>query len=249
MDKVKKYFIALTGAKKNVGDYLITDRALNLLHAIAPHYDFIKYPIWESLDDLDFVNSSQGIIILGGPGFQMHMYPKVYKLSSELESIKVPIYILGSGWKGIPGDKTTEKLYRFSDSSRKLLDMMEKTYAGMSCRDQKTLRVLKNNGYENVTMTGCPVWYDISSLNKEFIVPESIRKIVFTPAQNPMYADQSMAVMQFIKDRYPEAHVTVSFHRGLNKVDEYTSESDAANTRKLAEAAGALGFETVDASY
>ena len=198
---------------------------------------------------MDFVNNSEGVIILGGPGFQMNMYPGVYKLSLILDSIEVPIYTLGSGWKGIPGDKTSEKLYRFSDSSRKLLDMMEKTYAGMSCRDQKTLGVLKNNGYENVTMTGCPVWYDIPSLNKEFIVPESIRKIIFTPAQSPVYADQSIDVMQLIKNKYPEVHVTVSFHRGLGEADEYTPESDAVNTRKLAGVAELLGFETMDVSY
>lgn len=248
-DNIKMYFIALTGAKKNVGDYLITDRALTLLHTVAPEYDYIKYPIWKPFNDLNFVNKSKGIIILGGPGFQMDMYPQVYKLSLNLHSIEVPIYILGSGWKGVPGDATTEKLYRFSDSSKTLLDRMEKTHAGISCRDQKTWRVLKNNGYRNVTMTGCPVWYDIPSLNKEFMIPESIQKIIFTPAQNPAYADQSMAVMRLIKNTYPHAHVTVSFHRGIGKDDEYTPESDAANTKNLAGAAEALGFEAVDVSY
>jgi flavodoxin len=245
----KKYFIALTGAKKNVGDFLITERAIALLQNIAPDYDFILRPHWNELDDIEFVNNSQGIIILGGPGYQMNMYPRVYKLVKDLKDIKVPIHTLGVGWKGVPGDRTTEKLYQFTSSAKQILDKMNDTSAGMSCRDHQTERTLKNNGYKNVIMTGCPVWYDIDSIGKKFVAPKEIKRIVYTPAQDEVFSGQSIRVLEFLKNRYSDAEIIVSFHRGIGEVDEYTPESDAKNTEKIAEAAKRIGAQVVDVSF
>ncbi|MGM0843669.1 MAG: polysaccharide pyruvyl transferase family protein [Bacillota bacterium] len=244
----KQYFIALTGAKKNVGDYLITNRALALLEKIAPNYDYVIKPHWEELNDMSLVNNSEGIIILGGPGFQMNMYPGVYKLVKRLDDIKVPIYTLGTGWKGVPGDKTTEKLYKFTESAVQMLDKMNETVVGMSCRDYQTKRTLRNNGYENVTMTGCPVWYDIDSIGKKFDIPQKIRRIVYTPAQDEFFSDQSIEVLKYLKNRYIDSEIIVSFHRGIGEVDEFTPESDAKNTLKIANAAEKIGAKVVDVS-
>lgn len=246
--KGRKYFIALTGAKKNVGDFLITKRAIALLKHVSPEHDFLIYPHWKELEDLDLVNKSEGIIILGGPGFQMRMYPGVYKLTKNLDDIKVPVYTLGTGWKGIPGDRTTERLYHFSKTSKTLLDRINSTYAGISCRDYQTERVLKNNGYKNVTMTGCPVWYDLNSIGKEFKVPKEIKKIVYTPAQNELLSEQSIEVLRFLISKYRNAEIIASFHRGLGELDQYTTESDAENTKKIADAALKLGVKVIDVS-
>lgn len=245
----KKYFIALTGAKKNVGDFLITERAISLLEHIAPEYDFVIQPHWRELENIEFVNNSEGIIILGGPGFQMNMYPGVYKLVKNLTNIKVPIHTLGTGWKGIPGDKTTEELYEFTTTAKKLLDKMNNTSAGMSCRDYQTERALKNNGYNNITMTGCPVWYDIDSIGKGFVPPKEIKRIVYTPAQDEFFSDQSIKVLDFLLKNYKGAEIIVSFHRGIGKIDEFTPKSDANNTQKLADAAKQLGAKVVDVSF
>jgi hypothetical protein len=245
----KKYFIALTGAKKNVGDFLITERAVALLENLAPEYDFILRPHWEQLDSIQFVNNSEGIIILGGPGFQMNMYPGVYKLVSDLNDIKVPIYTLGAGWKGVPGDRTTEKLYQFTSSAKKMLDEMEATRGGMSCRDYQTERTLKNNGYKNVTMTCCPVWYDLDSIGRKFDAPQNIKRIIYTPAQEEVFSNQSIEVLDFLKKRYSDAEIIVSFHRGIGEADQYTPEWDAKNTLKIAEAAQEMGAEVIDVSF
>ena len=101
-------YICLTGAKKNIGDFFITDRAIKLLKYFKPDEEFKILPHWETLEDnLDLVNGSKGIIILGGPGYQPQMYPKIYKLTNPLEKIQVPIIPLGLGWKGFPGDDFT----------------------------------------------------------------------------------------------------------------------------------------------
>lgn len=247
--KKNEYFIALTGRKKNVGDFLITERAINLLKHISPEYEYKILPHWEPFDDLDFINNSKGIIILGGPGYQMNMYPDTYKLTNNIDDIKVPIYLLGSGWYGRPGDKTSEKLYSFSKTAKIFLRNANSTYAGLSCRDYQTLRVLNRNGYNNVTMTGCPVWYDIKSLGKEFKMSSHIKKIVFTPAQREIYFPQNIEILDYLKKKYNDSEIIVSFHRGLGYSDEYTSESDANNTKKIAEYADKLGFKTVDVAF
>jgi hypothetical protein len=247
--KTQNYYIVLTGAKKNVGDYLITERAIKLLEYVLPDYNFIKQPHWESFDDIDFINKSKGIIILGGPGYQQNMYPGVYKLSENLSDITVPIHILGSGWKGKPGDKTTEKLYKFTETSVSFLKKVNSTKAGMSCRDKQTLRVLNRNGFENVTMTGCPVWYDLPSLGKKFIVPKNISKIVFTPAQDAIYFEQNIEIMNYFKSSYPDIEIIVSFHRGIGNMDEFTPEKDIENNTKIAQYAKKLNYTVVDTSF
>lgn len=245
----KKYFIALTGAKKNVGDFLITERAIALLENIAPDYEFVIRPHWKELDDIEFVNNSEGIIILGGPGFQMNMYPGVYKLMKYLEDIKVPIYTLGTGWKGVPGDRTTEKLYEFTDSAKQMLNKMNETDAGMSCRDHQTERTLNNNGYKNVTMTGCPVWYDLDSIGKKFVAPKEVNRIIYTPAQSEFFSEQSIQILKFLKNKYINSEIIVSFHRGIGEVDQYTPKDDADNTLKIADAAKKIGVKVVDVSF
>jgi hypothetical protein len=129
------------------------------------------------------------------------------------------------------------------------LTSIENTFAGMSCRDNQTVRTLKNNGYNNITMTGCPVWYDLQSLGKGFQAPKKLNKIVFTPAQDYIYSDQSKEIMDYLKKKFSNSKIVVSFHRGVGKIDEYTTERDAINTKMLSEHALNLGFEVIDVSY
>jgi len=245
----KDYYIALTGRKKNIGDFLITDRALKILKHFKPNDDFIVIPHWKTLDDkLDLVNNSKGIIILGGPGYQENMYPGVYKLCSNLDDIKVPIYPMGMGWKGFPGDAFTVKCYKFTDSSLKLLSKISSSVKYLSTRDHQTKLVLENAGIDNVLMSGCPVWYDLDSLNKDkrFL---KIKKIVFTPAQDTKYKNQSVETMEILKEKYPNAIIYCSFHRGVGVVDEFTPKYDAKNTEFLSREAKRIGLEVVDVSY
>ena len=69
MEKVKDYYVVLTGAKKNIGDFLITQKATELLNIFRPDRELIPYRAWENLDShIDILNNSKAILILGGPG-------------------------------------------------------------------------------------------------------------------------------------------------------------------------------------
>jgi len=148
-------YIVLSGAKKNVGDYLITERCKKLLKRYRPEHELIQLPRWRSLEKrIDEVNKSSAIIIMGGPGFQKGFYPNVYKLMPNINDIKVPIIPMGLGWKGFPGDYKTLKNYKFTKSSLKVLKTINERTKYISCRDYLTKRALERNGLRNILMTG-----------------------------------------------------------------------------------------------
>ena len=196
-------YIVLTGAKKNVGDYLITDRCKKLLRKHKPKQKLVQLPHWVPLDEnLDEVNSSDAVIIMGGPGFQLNFYPDVYKLTAEIDKIKVPIIPMGVGWKGTTGDVKSLLSYKFTQNSMLALRKISRETKYISCRDYLTKFVLQNNGLSNVLMTGCPVWYDLDFINTEFRPPENIDKIVFTPPHIPAFKEQSVQLMKEIRKAF-----------------------------------------------
>ncbi|MCD6579350.1 polysaccharide pyruvyl transferase family protein [bacterium] len=243
-------YICLTGAKKNIGDFFITDRAIRLLKYSRPDEEFVVIPYWESLDEkLEFVNSSKGIVILGGPGYQPQMYPKIYKLTKTLDDIKVPIIPLGLGWKGYPGDEFTLKHYRFTESSIELLKKMERNNP-LSCRDALSEKALQANNIKRTVMTGCPTWYALSKINNDFSPPKKVRTIVFTPPQKEMYYGQSLNILKMLKRVLPDSKIFISFHRGL-KTDKFTSKNEAEEISMYIDRIKEIskGFKILDTSY
>ncbi|MGP3778034.1 polysaccharide pyruvyl transferase family protein [Halanaerobium saccharolyticum] len=243
-------YTVLTGAKKNIGDFLITDRAKKLLREHKPEHELFQLPHWESLEsNIDKVNQSDAIIIMGGPGFQPHFYPGVYKLMPDINDIKPPIIPMGLGWKGFPGDYLTLKNYKFTDQSLEVLKKIETETEYISCRDYMTKKALKRNGLNNVLMTGCPVWYDLKSIGKEMIKPDKVNKIVFTPAQKHIYRNQSIEVMKTLNNLFPEAIIYCSFHRGITSDDKFSPKKDEENNLIIKREAEKLGINVVDTSF
>jgi Polysaccharide pyruvyl transferase len=241
-------YIVLTGAKKNVGDFLIRDRSLKLLKHLKPNEVFNEYNSWEELDDrINEINSSKGLIICGGPGYKQDMYPNVYPLVKNLDNIKVPIYIFGAGWYGISGDESVLRNYKFTEDALKFLQKASEK-GGLSCRDYYTKRVLNNNGIQNVKMTGCPVMYNLDYLNREFKFPKQIKEIVFTTPQDPIYANQCINLMKSLKSAFPNVKLYASFHRGTGR-EKDTGYLEGIHLENMREAAEKLGYEIVDAAY
>ncbi len=245
-------YICLTGAKKNLGDFLITDRSLKLLKNHKPDEEFKVLPHWKefSVSQLEKINSSKGIIILGGPGYRREMYPGIYKLFTDLDKIKVPIIPLGLGWKSFPGDLLDLKGYRFSGDSLRLLNKMRECVGPLSCRDPLSATVLEKNGFPAL-MTGCPAWYRPEGLPDSFLPPAEINSIAFTPPQLSVYHEQSVKLLLQLSSIFPNAKFQISFHRGLS-ADEFTTEAEADSARALAEKLQALSPDRIsihDTSY
>ena len=114
----KDYYVVLHHAKKNVGDFLIKDRALGLLRHLRADRDLVELPSWESLEPhIDLVNNSKALILMGGPGVGEVMYPKIYPLVRDLNTITAPIVLMGSGSYMRVFSSFASKSFKFSKDS------------------------------------------------------------------------------------------------------------------------------------
>lgn len=241
-------YVLLTGCKKNAGDFMIAHAAKRLIKQFAPSSEYLELPAWKPIDEhIGKINSSSALILCGGPAFQLNLGRTIYPIIPSLSSIKVPIISFGLGWKGVPGDEYDVKYSYFRPCAEPLFERLKKDFIFVGCRDNLTLQVLRNHGFENALMTGCPVWYDPDYFDKELVIPSHISRIVYTPAEQPFFQSQSIAMMEVIKELFPDAQIVCSFHRGW-EVDEYTSERNARNAQYIKKRAEELGFETRDVS-
>jgi len=233
-----------------MGDFLIYDRSKALLRKHKGMQDYLElHSRRESLDSrLDEVNATKAVIICGGPGTVWNMYPRTYPLASNLDDIKVPIVIMGSGWYGVPGDDATLEQYRFNASTKGMFEKIRRQGSNIGVRDYLTESALKNNGITNVTMTGCPSWYDLEHLDDDFEAPATIKTVVFTPPARRIFQGQAVQVMKVLPRLFPWARLVCSFHRGI-EADEQTPQEDARWMGQLALTAGELGYEVMDTSY
>lgn len=243
-------YTLLYAALKNMGDFLIYERAKALLRKHKGMQDYLElHSRRESLDShLDEVNATKAVIICGGPGTVWNMYPRTYPLASNLDDIKVPIVIMGSGWYGVPGDDATLEQYRFNTSTKGMFEKIRRQGSNIGVRDYLTESALKNNGITNVTMTGCPSWYDLEHLDDDFEAPAAIKTVVFTPPARRIFQGQAVQVMKVLPRLFPWARLVCSFHRGI-EADEQTPQEDARWMGQLALTAGELGYEVMDTSY
>ena len=232
-----------------MGDFLITQRARELLSHLRPEHELFQLPHWEPLEPhLEQINASRAVIILGGPGYQPQFYPGVYKLTQDLDRLRVPIIPLGLGWKGFPGDWDTVRNYRFTPASLRVLQRIATGTPFLGCRDHLSREVLRRNGIPNALVTGCPAWYHLPSLGQPLRVPGSVTSFAVTPAQRLMYQAQSIAVLRALADRFPGARRYCSFNRGIAQEDARIPEEDRRNNRMIAAAALQLGYEVMDVS-
>ncbi|MEO8636808.1 MAG: polysaccharide pyruvyl transferase family protein [Gemmatimonadales bacterium] len=242
-------YTILSGAKINMGDFLITQRARELLTHLRPEHTLFQLPHWEPLEPhLEQVNASRAVIILGGPGYQPQFYPGVYKLTQDLQRLRVPIIPLGVGWKGFPGDWDTVRHYRFTPESLAVLRRISAETPYLGCRDHLSREVLRRNGISNALVTGCPAWYHLPSLGLPLHLPDSITSFAVTPAQRPMYQAQSIAVLRALAERFPAARRYCSFNRGIDQDDPRIPGEDRRNNRIIAAAALQFGYEVMDVS-
>ena len=218
----KDYYVTLTGGKNNAGDFLIKYRAFKLFEKFRADRKIIDYNEWEPIDDkkLEVINNSKALILLGGPGIVKNLYPNIYKLRNDLDEIKVPILMMGLGWKDPNGDWKDTYNYPLSDSSLKLLKRIENSGYYSSVRGYHTLNVLQNYGFKNFLMTGCPAYYDTNYFNKKLENIE-IKKVAFSLGVsfigNENMKKQMQNLILSLKDKFKDKQFEVVFHHSLNK--------------------------------
>ena len=240
----------LSGARKNSGDYLITNRCKKILEANVENARITTFNATLPLEDkIDELNDQDLLVIAGGPSYTKRLYPRDIPLVSDLQEIKTKIAIIGSGWYGNLTNSSEICGYKFFDSSRQLLDKVQEDIKVFGCRDYYAVRVLANNGYSNAIMTGCPAWYDLEKLAVRLKFPYKIKKIMISdPANIRSYGKQRLEIVRRLKEKYPDAIVEYVFHRGVSK-DDLTDGTTARHINILINELMRLGVQYHDISY
>ena len=219
---MKNQYVILTGSKNNAGDYLIKFRAKQLFAKIRPDINIIDINGWEEIDDekLGEINQSKALILMGGPALVENMVPKVYAFLHNLEDIKVPIIMMGIGWKSKRGNWSDTYNYPLSNKTKSVLLRVENSGYQSSVRDYHTLNAIRFNGFNNFLMTGCPAYYDDSFINKEFELKE-VNKVAFSlgvsfiesPSMEKLIKENILAC----KVKFSDKEFEVVFHHTLNR--------------------------------
>jgi hypothetical protein len=237
----------LTGAKKNIGDFLITERSRQVVSKITGETDFLLIERWKPFDNqIDEINSSRGIIICGGPAYARNFYPGVLPLVKDLSKIKVPIVPIGLGLQGLMPDQTAS--FEFSRESLEAINYIHESCSLSGVRDTLTLDILKRSRVGNAILTGCPVMYDFPSFGKPFRKNSDIRKIIFTPPAAHRHHRQSRRVAKLLRMKFPKAEIVACFHRGLT-ADGHTSLKQALRSKLLAAAYRLHNIKSLDVAY
>ena len=237
--------VTITGAIKNVGDYLIGARARKLLREFVDD-DIVNINRFQGLTQhTETMNAARAVILCGGPAYTQSIFPKVYNFGEEFNKINSPIIPFGLGWSGKPFGHPEK--FQFNEESRIKLDKIHSEINTSSCRDEITESVLHQQGYSNVTMTGCPVWYDLGSIGKE-MSENAIKRIVFTTPAKPGLIRQNHQLMKILQRVFPDAELICSFHRGIKR-DRYTGLKKGTFYQLMAADAKRMGFKIVDVAY
>lgn len=242
----------MSGAYANAGDFLIEERCKLLLEANIKktQIDILKRNI--SYDDkTDLLNSYDLIVFGGGPGFQKNLYPDKVPFVSDLDALKVPVSIMGWGWKGRNTNlQTIYKKYRFSPKMLDFIRYIDHNGIPISCRDWNTVQVLRKYGINSLQMTGCPAWYDLRYINDLHVKAASpIKKICISDAA---YADNlhlMNTVIEFVRSAFPFADIKLILHRGIHKRNRFLTMKDFVSQYQMsyADIAGSVtGFSQYD---
>lgn len=214
-----KKAIILSGAYKNAGDFLIVDRCKKLFRKIYPQIILIELPRNIDLSEqLDEINTSDALVLAGGPLYFRDSYPRIIPLVDNLDQISTKIITVGCGISAL--DDSEDAIYeefRFDAKMSKLLERIEKDQGYLSCRDFKTAEALKNQGFRKTLMTGCPAWYDLENIYKLGSKRYQLNSIENIYISDPAYEENLQIVIElinYLKKRFQTSKITLIFHRG-----------------------------------
>jgi len=223
MEKVDKpYYVILTGSKNNAGDFLIKYRAKALFDEIRPDRSVVDFDAWKPLTDeqLEVINSSKALILMGGPSLQKAMCPNIYPLRNNLSEIKVPITAMGIGWKSLQGKWANTRDYSLNDTTKELLKRIDSDRLKVSVRDYHTLNILNRAGVKNGVMTGCPATYLCKEIGLPIRIPNCINKVGFSLGvsflSSPSMRKQMKNLIKLLSERFGKEVLEVVFHHSLN---------------------------------
>lgn len=229
--------LLLTFSISNGGDFLIEERMHQLLCKLCPAYEIVKKE-GLNVQDVKELNEYDVIVSGGGPYFEPRIIEDAaFSLFHMIEQIRRPVYFIGSGCYGACGEDEYVYSRKLPAESCRKLQRISKTGGVLGARDTVSLSILKNNGVDSVVLTGCPAWYDLQYLDSTDINGsvdlKNIRRIIISdpgvtkePGEQMVRAEQAIAVINYLKERFHNAELIFTFNNGIQ-----TKYSSVCNNR------------------
>ncbi len=216
------YTILTTGpghASGNVGDYLITASAIELLKRETGVEEFQVFFRSEDLTSrIDAVNASKAVI-MPGFGIREPLYPQTYGLVEDLSKLTVPLIPLGAGWKSFPGDAEDAEFLTYQPETVEFLQMLADQAGVFTTRDLYTSRVMERHKVSPVALVGDCAWYKPAFLGTPFRRVNTPRRIVFTTPHYAHYHEQAKRLGSLLRESFPDAELICAFHSRLGPWD------------------------------
>lgn len=218
---MKDQYVILTGSKNNAGDFLIKYRAKLLLSKLKPNRTIVDMDGWKpfSSEQLEEINQSRALLMTGGPAIQRHMGSRIYPMVEDLTKIKVPLILMGVGYRGKNGTMQETASYPLDDRSMEVLRKADSSGFTSSVRDYHTLNTLFHKEIKNVVMTGCPALYELDHIGGEFKRPEKIESIAFSLGASYQRSKNMFNMMQKViegvQSRFSTSKVKVYLHNKI----------------------------------
>lgn len=243
-------FAFLSGADKNAGDFLITQRAKSLLKNEYPLCEIVDFKRNESLEPfLKDINACDVVVFAGGPGYMTDVYPNKMPLVQNLEDITPPFFAMGMGAYSHSSDLEG---YSFSNSSLALLSRFEEDGFGLGCRDVLTVKALEKAGISGSVMTGCPAWYDLNIVEngKSFNGPAAgeIEHLAISDPALPENISTACSLVRYAIERLRPQRISFVFHRGWEK-DRYSRGYLSRCQQHMKEWLDSQGVNVVNIAY
>lgn len=212
----------------NAGDWLIVDRLMSLVRIVTGETNQnsgIEFINALSVNDVDYYNSFDSIIIGGGPIADNSLLGSdSFDIMSKLNQITTPISLIGVGWYGASISSEDVFTYTIASDLKDKLCTIAQSGGMIGVRDVITQYVLANNGIGSV-VTGCPVWYSedlcVSSLSEK--VSLSPNKIVISnagitkdPSAHEIVAHQTQLLVNLLQKLFPQADLMFTFNGGID---------------------------------
>lgn len=211
----------LTGAYVNAGDFLIEQRAEELLKHVIKDVNIYKYKRNDVYKYINDINDMKVAVFCGGPIYLKNLEKYITPLGGEVrycarqyENIKVPFMIMGGGWYGKGSSNNLVFNYNFSEWSKLFFGNIDINGYGLGCRDLLTYNVLKSEGFKNIFMTGCPAWYSVKHVNINKICDEVYNIITISDPANKEYYNIVNDLIDYIGKNFPKTKIKFVFHRG-----------------------------------
>lgn len=218
-----EYYLVLSGAYNNAGDFLIVHRAIKLLERYRPDRTIKVLSRREILEgkQLELANKAEAILITGGPALQKGLWPEIVRLNSDLSKITSPILLFGVGWKGKSNSWNDIENYTLSDSTIELLKKINSTGIKSSLRDSASLSICRKLGLENFQVTGCPALFNEQVLPTEIKnqkgKPTIVVSMGVTYLKEREEVNKNLTMVKLLKQKLPNGKLLITFHHSLNK--------------------------------